>query len=105
MSTTRQAISHDLDHQVSNHKQTTLPLALIESGANGSVTGSDTQLIDKSLHSVHIQGINDHMIKDIPIGTVGAVINTQRGEVIAIMHVHWKGRYYSFLRSAQMVWQ
>jgi hypothetical protein len=45
------------------------------------------------------------MIKDIPIGTVGAVINTQRGEVIAIMHVHWKGRYYSFLRSAQMVWQ
>jgi hypothetical protein len=71
-------------YQVSNHKQTTLPLALIDRGANGGVAGSDTWLIDKSLRSVHIQGINDHMIKDVPIGTVGAVVNTQRGEVIAI---------------------
>jgi hypothetical protein len=28
------------------------------------------------LRSVHIQGIDDHMIKDVPIGTVGAVVNT-----------------------------
>jgi hypothetical protein len=47
---------------------------------------SEIVIIDKSLHSVHIQGIDDHMIKDVPIGTVGAVVNTQRGEVIAIMH-------------------
>jgi hypothetical protein len=90
---------NDVMYQVSNHKQTMLPLALIDRGANGGVAGSDTWLIDKSLHSVHIQGIDDHIIKDVPIGTVGAVINTQRGEVIAI------GRYYSFLWSAQMVWQ
>jgi hypothetical protein len=36
----------------------------IDCGANGGVAGSDTWLIDKSLHSVHIQGINDHMIKE-----------------------------------------
>jgi hypothetical protein len=77
---------NDVMYQVSNHKQTTLPLALIDRGANGGVAGSDTWHIDKSLCSVHIQGINDHMIKDVPIGTVGAVVNTQRGEVIAIMH-------------------
>jgi hypothetical protein len=77
---------NDVMYQVSNHKQTTLPLALIDCGANGGVAGSDTWLIDKSLDSVHIQGIDDHMIKDIPISTVGAVINTQHGEVIAIMH-------------------
>jgi hypothetical protein len=77
---------NDVMYQVSNHKQTTLPLALIDRGANGGVAGSDTWLIDKSLCSVHIQGINDHMIKDVQIGTVGAVVNTQRGEVIAIMH-------------------
>jgi hypothetical protein len=77
---------NDVMYQVSNHKQTTLPLALIDRGTNGGVAGSDTWLIDKSLHSVHIQGINNHMIKDIPISTVGAVVNTQRGEVIAIMH-------------------
>jgi hypothetical protein len=73
-------------YQISNHKQTMLPLALIDCGTNGGVAGSDTWLIDKSLCSVHIQGIDDHMIKDVPIGTVGAVVNTQRGEVIAIMH-------------------
>jgi hypothetical protein len=66
---------NDVMYQVSNHKQTTLPLALIDRGANGGVTGSDTRLIDKSLHSVQIQGIDDHMIKDVPIGTVGAVVN------------------------------
>jgi hypothetical protein len=77
---------NDVMYQVSNHKQTTLPLALIDRGANSGVAGSDTRLIDKSLCSVHIQGIDDHMIKDVPIGTVGAVVNTQRGEVIAIMH-------------------
>jgi hypothetical protein len=65
---------HDVMYQVSNHKQMTLPLALIDRGANGGVAGSDTWLIDKSLCSVHIQGINDHMIKDVPIGTVGTVI-------------------------------
>jgi hypothetical protein len=54
----------------------TLPLALIDCVTNGGVAGSDTRLIDKSLHSVHIQGIDDHMIKDVPIGTVSAVVNT-----------------------------
>jgi hypothetical protein len=77
---------NDVMYQVSNHKKMTTTLALIDHGANGGVAGSDTWLIDKSLHSVHIQGINEHMIKDVPIGTVGAVVNTQRGEVIAIMH-------------------
>jgi hypothetical protein len=80
------AMLNDVMYQVSNHKQTMLPLALIDHGANGGVAGSHTWLIDKSLCSVHIQGIDDHMIKDVPIGTVSAVVNTQHDEVIAIMH-------------------
>jgi hypothetical protein len=91
---------NDVMYQVSNHKQMTLPLALIDRGANSGVAGSDTQLIDKSLCSVHIQGIDDHMIKDVPIGTVGAVVNTQCGEVIAIMHQYAERGYYSFVQSA-----
>ena len=92
-------------YQVSNHKQTTLPLALIDRGANGGVAGSDTRLIDKSLRSVHIQGIDDHMIKDVPIGTVGAVVNTQRGEVIAIMHQYaYTGKGGTIHSSGQLEW-
>jgi hypothetical protein len=92
-------------YQVSNHKQTTLPLALIDRGTNGGVAGSDTWLIDKSLCSVHIQGIDDHMIKDVPIGTVGAVVNTQRGEVIAIMHQYaYTGKGGTIHSSGQLEW-
>jgi hypothetical protein len=96
---------NDVMYQVSNHKQTMLPLELIDRGANGGVAGSDTRLIDKSLHSVHIQGINDHMIKDVPIGTVGAVVSTQRGEVIAIMHQYaYTGKGGTIHSSGQLKW-
>jgi hypothetical protein len=96
---------NDVMYQVSNHKQTTLPLALIDRGANRGVAGSDTQLIDKSLRSVHIQGIDDHMIKDVPIGTVGAVVNTQRGEVLAIMHQYaYTGKGGTIHSSGQLKW-
>jgi hypothetical protein len=96
---------NDVMYQVSNHKQMTLPLALIDRGANGGVAGSDTRLIDKSLRSVHIQGIDDHMIKDVPIGTVGAVVNTQRGEVIAIMHQYaYTGKGGTIQSSGQLKW-
>jgi hypothetical protein len=96
---------NDVMYQVSNHKQTMLPLALIDRGANGGVAGSDTWLIDKSLRSIHIQGINDHMIKDVPIGTVGAVVNTQRGEVIAIMHQYaYTGRGGTIHASGELEW-
>jgi hypothetical protein len=96
---------NDVMYQVSNHKKTMLPLALIDRGANGGVARSDTWLIDKSLHSVHIQGINDHMIKDVPIGTVSAVVNTQRGEVIAIMHQYaYTGKGGTIHSSGQLEW-
>jgi hypothetical protein len=96
---------NDVMYQVSNHKQTMLPLAFIDHGANGGVAGSDTWLIHKSLCSVHIQGIDDHMIKDVPIGTVGAVVNTQRGEVITIMHQYaYTGKGGTIHSSSQLEW-
>ncbi len=92
-------------YQVSNHKKTMLPLALIDRGANGGVAGSDTWLIDQSLCSVHIQGTDNHMIKDVPIGTVGAVVNTQHGEVIAIMHQYaYTGKGGTIHSSSQLKW-
>jgi hypothetical protein len=92
-------------YQVSNHKQTTLPLAIIDRGANGGVAGSDTRLIDKSLCSFHIQSIDNHMIKDVLIGTVSAVVNTQRGEDIAIMHQYaYTGKGGTIHSSGQLEW-
>jgi hypothetical protein len=56
-------------------------------------------------NSVHIQGINDLMIKDILISTVGAVVNTQSGEVIAIMHQYvYTGKGGTIHSSGQLEW-
>jgi hypothetical protein len=45
------------------------------------------------------------MIKDVPIGTVGAVVNTQRGEVIAIMHQYaYTGKGGTIQSSGQLKW-
>jgi hypothetical protein len=45
------------------------------------------------------------MIKDVPIGTVGAVVNTQRGEVIAIMHQYaYTGKGGTIHSSGQLEW-
>jgi hypothetical protein len=103
MSKTGQAISHDQWSGIRCQAQRCH--VSVDRGTNGDVAGSDTQLIDKSLHSVHIQGINNHMIKDIPIGTVGAVVNTQHGEVIAIMHQYaYTGKGGTIHSSGQLEW-
>jgi hypothetical protein len=45
------------------------------------------------------------MIKDVPIGTVGAVANTQHGEVIAIMHQYaYTGKGGTIHSSGQLKW-
>ena len=69
--------------------------ALIDRGANGGVAGQDVRVIAKSDRSVNITGIDNHEMKNIPIGTIGTVVMSQRGEVIAIMHqyaIAGKGR-------------
>jgi hypothetical protein len=92
---------NDVMYQITNHKKMTLQLALIDRG----VAGSDTWLIDKSLCSVHIQGIDNHMIKYVPISTVSAVVNTQRDEVIAIMHQYaYTGKGSTIHSSSQLEW-
>src|SRR5687768_3611797 len=60
--------------------------ALVDRGANGGIAGEDVRIIAKTGRQVDIQGIDNHCINDIPIVTAGGVVNTQKGEVIAIMH-------------------
>jgi hypothetical protein len=45
------------------------------------------------------------MIKDVPIGTVGTVVNTQCGEVIAVMHQYaYTGKGGTIYSSSQLEW-
>ena len=58
----------------------------MDHGANGGIAGDDTRIISKTGRFVDVQGIDNHQLVDIPIVTAGAVINTQKGEVIAVMN-------------------
>ena len=62
--------------------------ALIDRGANGGVAGEDVRIVDQHtpFKTVDIQGIDDHQITNVRLGTVGAVVPSQRGDVIVIMH-------------------
>ena len=60
--------------------------ALVDRGANGGICGSDVRVIARTGRTVDIQGIDEHQIVDIPIVTAGAVVSTQRGPVILVMH-------------------
>ena len=68
--------------------------SLIDRGANGGIAGTDVRVIFKTQRSVDVQGIDNHQMCDIGIGTVGGVVQTQKGPVIAIFHqyaLHGKG--------------
>ena len=60
--------------------------ALVDRGANGGIAGRDTRLIQKSVRTVDLTGIRNHTVKNLEIVTAGAVVKTQRGEVILILN-------------------
>jgi hypothetical protein len=58
----------------------------MDRGANGGLAGSDVKVINYTGRHVDVRGIDEHQIVDIPIVTAGAVMDSQRGPVIGIMH-------------------
>jgi hypothetical protein len=74
------------EYCVSKHHSSHSSVSLVDRGANGGVAGSDVRPIFQTSRTVDIRGIDNHQVTNIPIGTVGGVITTQKGPVIAIMH-------------------
>jgi hypothetical protein len=61
--------------------------SLVDRGANGGLAGIDMRVIATSPHrTVHVEGIDNHQVRDIPIVTAGGVLQTNQGEVIGIFH-------------------
>jgi hypothetical protein len=105
-SSIRQVNVAHLEYHVSYHKATmSNPLSLIDRGANGGVAGEDVRLIFKTSRTVDIKGIDNHHVNDIGIGTVGGVVQTQNGPVIAIMHQYaLLGKGPSIHSPSQLEW-
>ena len=80
------AAMHNVTYNVSQHNSSRNTGALIDRGANGGIAGSDVRIIATTDRHVDIQGVSNHQVTDIPIVTCGAVVSTQRGNVILIMN-------------------
>ena len=84
----RTAKTHEITPTVYNvsASNSRTAMSLIDRGANGGVAGSDVRIISLLPdRSVDIQGIDNHQLQDVKIGTVGAVASTHLGEIILIM--------------------
>jgi hypothetical protein len=60
--------------------------SLVDRGANGGIGGGDIRVIETSLCKVDVLGVDRHEVHDLPIVTAGAVVESQHGPLIAIMH-------------------
>ena len=77
---------HEVVYHVSKHDRR--GMSLIDRGANGGIAGSDLRLMDEMIQprTVTVRGIDNHELVDIPLGTVGGVISTDKGDAIAVFH-------------------
>ena len=93
-------------YSVSNH-HASCHGSLIDRGANGGLAGSDVRIINKDARPrlVDVSGIASHQINNLPIVTVGGVVPSQRGPVIAIMHQYaYIGDGKTIHSSGQLEW-
>ncbi|MGL4349324.1 MAG: hypothetical protein ACRCT2_01875, partial [Plesiomonas shigelloides] len=61
--------------------------SLVDRGANGGLAGTDMRVIATSPYrSVHVKGIGNHHVRDVPLVTAGGVLSTTNGDVIGIFH-------------------
>jgi len=84
----------DAVYKVSAHASRATAMSLVDRGSNGGVAGQDVRIIERHPHrTVTIEGIDSHQMNNIPICTVGGVVNTTDGPIILVLpHYAYVGR-------------
>ena len=78
---------------------------LIDRGANGGLAGADMRAIHTTPRKINIVGIDDHELTALNVVTAAALLDTQKGPIIAVFHEYahlGKGR--SIHAAGQMEW-
>ena len=77
--------------------------SLVDRGANGGESGDDMCIINRTNKTVSIQGVYQHQLNNIPIVTVGGIMETLDGPMIGIFHQYaYVGRGNSIHSSSQL---
>eukprot|EP00934_Nitzschia_sp_Nitz4_P006215 Nitzschia sp. Nitz4//scaffold143_size57137//53597//57072//NITZ4_006523-RA/size57137-processed-gene-0.42-mRNA-1//1//CDS//3329536473//6205//frame0 len=77
---------HILRYNVAANTNSPSRGALVDRGANGGMAGADTRIIARTDRNVDVTGIDNHELVGLPIVTAGAVVPSDKGPVIAILH-------------------
>jgi hypothetical protein len=79
--------------------------SLVDRGVNGGIAGEDVRIISMTMRNVDVQGLNNHQVTNIPIVTAGAVVKSQQGDVIVILHQYAHiGRGRTIHSAGQLEW-
>ena len=60
--------------------------SLIDRGANGGLAGSDVRILERTGRTVSVTGIGNHELPGLDTVTCAALLHTNHGKVILIMH-------------------
>jgi hypothetical protein len=63
-------------------------MVLVDRGANGGIAGNDVRVLVTTDRAVDVQGIDNHRVTNLPIGTVAGLFQTNIGAIVLIMYQH-----------------
>ena len=73
--------------------------SLIDRGANGGLAGSDVRILERTGRTVSVTGIDNHELPGLDIVTCAALLHTNHGKVVLVMHEYaYYGRGKSTLQ-------
>ena len=107
----RNISSHESSRQIQTHQRYVFARVnqsnhhLIDSGANGGLAGADMRVIHTTPRKINIVGIDDHELRGLNVVTAAALLDTQKGPIIGVLHEYahlGKGR--SIHAAGQMEW-
>jgi hypothetical protein len=75
-----------IQYCVGQHESSIPDMALIDRGANGCVCGDDMRVLEGSERFVDVSGLGGHRENQLRIVTAQALIETHKGNIIAIFH-------------------
>ena len=79
--------------------------SLIDRGANGGLAGSDVKILERTGRTVSVTGIDNHELHGLDIVTCGALLHTNHGKVVLIMHEYaYYGRGNTIHSPGQIEW-
>ena len=79
--------------------------SLIDRGANGGLAGSDVRILERTGRTVSVTGIDNHELPGLDIVTCAALLHTNHGTVVLIMHEYaYYGRGNTIHSPGQIEW-